>query len=104
MARLYPSFACHTAASSQPTCPHGEGLLGCLNPWPVVADQADVLNCALVNDPETCHEIDADGNIDIRGRGGFRPGADDAAVHSRRQAEAGDDRSDPPRSADPGRY
>src|SRR3979409_2703584 len=24
-----------------------------------------------------CHEIDADGNIDIRGRRGFRPGADD---------------------------
>ena len=52
----------------------------------------------------TCHEIDADGNIDIRGRGRFRASPDDAAVHRRRQAETGDDRSDPAGAADPGRY
>src|ERR1700737_2264144 len=69
-----------------------------------VTDQADVLSCALFNGPETCHEIDADGNIDIRGRGGFRPGPDDGAVHGGRQAEAGRDHSDPPRLADPRRY
>ena len=45
-----------------------------------VADQADVLNSARFNGPEICHEIDADSNIDIRGRGGLRAGADDGAA------------------------
>ena len=61
-----------------------------MNHRAVVADQADVLNCRHVNDPGTrppatwtfriCHEIDADGNIDIRGHGCFRASPDDAAV------------------------
>src|ERR1700738_5165786 len=74
---------------------------GSLNHCIPVTDQADVLSCALFNGPETCHEIDADGNIDIRGRGGFRPGPDDGAVHGGRPAEGGRAHSDPARLADP---
>jgi len=47
-----------------------------LNPRPVVANQADVLNYLDVNDLRICHEIDADGNIDIGGRGSASMGAD----------------------------
>ncbi len=47
----------------------------------------DLIRGTSVNGPEICHEIDADGNIDIRGRRRLRPGADDAAVHGRHQAE-----------------
>ena len=68
-----------------------------LNRCAVVADQADVLNLADVNDrsnsripwTEICHEIDARRDIDDRGHGDFRPGADDGAVHGGRQAKAG---------------
>src|SRR6266403_959544 len=55
-------------------------------------------------DLKTCHEIDAGGNIDIRGLGRFRPGAVDGALHAGRQAEAAGDRSDPPHLAEPRRY
>src|SRR6266404_2202912 len=37
-------------------------------------------------DLKTCHEIDADRNIDIRGLRRFRPGAVDGALHRKRQA------------------
>ena len=43
-----------------------------MNHGVTVVDQADVLNCARFNGLRTCHEIDADGNIDIGGFGGFR--------------------------------
>src|SRR6266851_251958 len=56
--------------------PGDEDTIACLNRRIPVADQADVLNCALCNGPETCHEIDARGNIDIRVGGEFRPGSD----------------------------
>src|SRR5258708_32764461 len=72
-----------------------------LNHGAVVADQADVLNCALFNGHETSHEIDADGNIDVRGGGSVRPairaGADDRAIHGGRQGEARRAQSGPPR-------
>ncbi len=60
-----------------------------MNPGQLSPTQADVLNCELCNGSETCHEIDADGNIDLGCDRRFRAGADHRA------------RDDPPTSRKP---
>ena len=81
--------------------PQDEGQMH-LNHRAAITDQADVINCGFVNGWKSCHEIGADGNIDIRGN--RRCGAGPIDAGPRGTGEAGRDLTWPARRAEARRH